>query len=296
MVRLAGEVVVLEDRCPHRLAPLSAGAVVGATLECAYHGWRFEGSGRCVEVPSAGRERAAPPKARCGAPHGVVERHGLVFVALEPPLVELPGVEAFDDPAKVRVELDPFSGRYGAAQLVDNQLDAAHFAYLHRETFGSAQGRAVPDGEIVRSPWGFAMTMEMPIRARNDPLAVSGDHPLEQHRTMRYRYVAPFFVELELGYPVMGGSSVIVFFVQPETAERSTMYVTLLFEQPQGFTDAELAERVAFEYRVVREDLALQERFGDLAMPLDVTVECHVRSDRASLELRRCLAQLVLAP
>ena len=113
---------------------------------------------------------------------------------------------------------------------------------------------------------------------------------------MRYRYLAPFFVELELTCHVMGGSNVIVFFVQPETAERSTMYLTLLLEQPGGFTPDELADRVAFEYRVVGEDLALQERFDDLAMPLDVTTECHVRADRASLELRRVLAQIVHAP
>lgn len=296
VVRIDGEVVVLEDRCPHRLAPLSAGEVVGSTLECAYHGWRFDGTGRCVEIPSVGETGSIPPKARCGAPYGIAERYGLVFVALDAPLVDLPEVDAFSDPTRVRVDLDPFSGRYGAAQLIDNQLDVAHFAYLHRETFGSSEGRVVPGGEIVRYRWGFETTMSIPISGRNDPAVASGDHPVEQHRTMKYRYLAPFFVELELTYPVMGGSNVIVFFVQPETAERSTMYVTLLLEQPGGFTAGELADRVAFEYRVVGEDLALQERFDDLALPLDVTTECHVRTDKASLELRRLLAQIVQAP
>jgi len=296
VVRIDGEVVVLEDRCPHRLAPLSAGEVVDSTLECAYHGWRFDGTGRCVEIPSVGKAASIPPKARCGAPYGIAERYGLVFVALDAPLVDLPEVDAFGDPTRVRVDLDPFSGRYGAAQLIDNQLDVAHFAYLHRETFGSSEARVVPGCEIVRHRWGFETTMSIPITARNDPAAASGDHPVEQERTMRYRYLAPFFVELELTYPVMGGSNVIVFFVQPETPERSTMYVTLLLEQPGGFTAGELADRVAFEYRVVDEDLALQERFDDLALPLDVTTECHVRTDKASLELRRLLAQIVQAP
>ncbi len=296
VVRIDGEVVVLEDRCPHRSAPLSSGAVVGSALECAYHGWRFDGAGRCVEIPSLGATGPFPPRARCGAPYAVVERYGLVFVALEEPLVELPDIGAFGEESRVRVDLDPFSGRYGAAQLIDNQLDVAHFAYLHRDTFGSPDGRAAPSSEIVRQPWGFEARTTVPISARNDPAVASGDHPVEQDRTMTYRYLAPFFVELELAYPVMGGSNVIVFFVQPETAERSTMYVTLLLEQPGGFTPDELADRVAFEYRVVGEDLALQERFDDLAMPLDVTTECHVRADRASLELRRVLAQIVHAP
>ncbi len=41
----------LVDRCPHRNAPLSAGRVVGATVQCGYHGWRFDPAGRCQEVP-----------------------------------------------------------------------------------------------------------------------------------------------------------------------------------------------------------------------------------------------------
>jgi vanillate O-demethylase monooxygenase subunit len=135
--------------------------------------------------------------------------------------------------------------------------------------------------------------MPVAIRATNDPGVAAGTRPIDQERWMHYRYQAPFFVELRLDYPVMGGSNVILFFVQPETAERATMYVTLLFEQPGGFTAEELADRVAFEYRVVAEDLALQERFDQLSLPLDLTAECHVRADRPALEYRRVLGQLV---
>ncbi len=212
------------------------------------------------------------------------------------PFVELPDIGAFGEESRVRVDLEPFSGRYGAALLIDNQLDVAHFAYLHRDTFASPDGRAAPSREIVRQLWGFETKMTVPISARNDPAVAPEDHPVEQDRTTRYRYLAPFSVELELTYPAMGGSNVIVFFVQPETAERSAMYVTLLLEQPGGFAPDALADRVASEHRVVGEDLALQERFDDLAMPLDVTTECHVRVHRASLKLRRVLAQIVHAP
>jgi hypothetical protein len=148
---------------------------------------------------------------------------------------------------------------------------------------------------LKRESWGFSFSMSVPIRATNDPGVATGARPVEQERMMRYRFRAPFFVELELEYPVMGGSNVILFFVQPETAERATMYITMLFEQPGGFSEDELAARVAFEYRVVGEDLALQERFDELALPLDPTAECHVRADRPALEYRRLLADLVRA-
>jgi nitrite reductase/ring-hydroxylating ferredoxin subunit len=46
------------DACPHRLAPLSEGRVVDGQLVCSYHGWTFEGSGKCVRVPQVGERKA----------------------------------------------------------------------------------------------------------------------------------------------------------------------------------------------------------------------------------------------
>jgi len=47
----AGKTHALEDRCPHRQVKLSHGKVIGDNLECAYHGWRFNSTGECAEVP-----------------------------------------------------------------------------------------------------------------------------------------------------------------------------------------------------------------------------------------------------
>jgi len=47
----AGAPVAMQDRCPHRFAPLSRGKVVQGTLECGYHGLTFDGSGHCVRNP-----------------------------------------------------------------------------------------------------------------------------------------------------------------------------------------------------------------------------------------------------
>ena len=46
-----GTVQALENRCPHRQVKLSQGSVVGGELECAYHGWRFNGEGKCSAIP-----------------------------------------------------------------------------------------------------------------------------------------------------------------------------------------------------------------------------------------------------
>lgn len=49
-----GGVRALRDRCPHRFVPLSMGKVKGDSVECGYHGLRFDGSGQCTRNPHAG--------------------------------------------------------------------------------------------------------------------------------------------------------------------------------------------------------------------------------------------------
>ena len=78
----------LEDRCPHRNVALSLGRVVNGTLECRYHGWRFAGSGACVEVPCV--SDGACPKVRSAQTVKVVERQGSVWVCLGEPLTAEP--------------------------------------------------------------------------------------------------------------------------------------------------------------------------------------------------------------
>src|SRR5215471_7455909 len=48
-----GRVLALEDRCPHRQAPLSMGRKEGDSLRCMYHGLKFAPSGKCIEVPGS---------------------------------------------------------------------------------------------------------------------------------------------------------------------------------------------------------------------------------------------------
>src|SRR5262245_56677938 len=58
------------DRCVHRQAPLSEGSLrADGCLVCPYHGWTYDGDGRCVLIPSAGEGAPVPPKARLASAH-----------------------------------------------------------------------------------------------------------------------------------------------------------------------------------------------------------------------------------
>jgi len=285
---------VLPDRCPHRLAPLSAGTMVDGQLRCAYHGWCFDGAGRCVAIPSLGANPAIPKKAHLAPPFGVQERYGILFVALDEPVAPLIDLPVSGDPATRRPTAKDFGGRFGAALLIDNQLDASHFAFVHTGTFGHDSATEIPPYEVLHDPdgWGFSVTMTVAITAGNDPGVAAGLRSLDQHRTMTYRYRAPFQLALDLEYSEMGGSNRIAFFAQPERDDQARMFSVSVLDQPGGFTDEEFAARQAFENLVGEEDRRIQGAFDVLALPLAPDQECPVRADRASVAFRRILSNL----
>lgn len=72
----SGVLNALEDRCPHRFAPLSLGKVVGEELECAYHGLRFALNGGCAFNP----HYSALPTAAKASKFPVTEKFGLIWI------------------------------------------------------------------------------------------------------------------------------------------------------------------------------------------------------------------------
>src|SRR3954469_9075502 len=105
-LREGGEVSAFPSRCPHRLVPLAAGTVVDGTLQCPYHGWRFDAEGRCAEIPSLGEHGATPPRADLPVPWAVDERHGWVWLAPEPPSEPVPPRPAVE-PVAERAPVPP---------------------------------------------------------------------------------------------------------------------------------------------------------------------------------------------
>jgi phenylpropionate dioxygenase-like ring-hydroxylating dioxygenase large terminal subunit len=86
-----GSIVAAPDRCPHREAPLTLGKIEDGRLVCAYHGWTFGDSGRCVAVPSAAPGVPVPPKAHLPAVCAA-ERYGLIWVCLGTPQRDVPRI------------------------------------------------------------------------------------------------------------------------------------------------------------------------------------------------------------
>lgn len=294
LFRAEGDIVAFADRCPHRFSPLSVGHCQDGALQCAYHGWRFDASGRCVEIPALGPGATLPPAARLSPPGGLVTAHGVVFLAPEAPVVPLGTIPEADDPSFEAGELPTLRARASAGLLADNFLDVAHFPFIHAGTFGADEAALVQPYSVTRDGWSFTTEYEHSFANREDPGVAAGLRPLVQMRRLAYRLSAPFHLRLRIDFLDTGGSNVIGFFIQPETADSCRLFTTL-WRDDLGGDRARMDEAVAFEVAVLREDLVMQEAFFDLVLPLDPTAEVHTRADRTTLELRRVLADLVSA-
>jgi nitrite reductase/ring-hydroxylating ferredoxin subunit len=88
LTRLGKKIVLWRDggalrahaaQCPHRGVDLGAGRVLRGELECPYHGFRFDGSGRCVGMPCEGAAKKPPERMRLRA-YPVREERGLAWI------------------------------------------------------------------------------------------------------------------------------------------------------------------------------------------------------------------------
>jgi phenylpropionate dioxygenase-like ring-hydroxylating dioxygenase large terminal subunit len=293
LYRAGRAVLAWTDRCPHRFAPLSLGTVEDGRLRCAYHGWRFGPDGCGEEIPALGARAAVPSRARLRAPAGVAERYGLVWLAPDEPLAPLPDVDGYLGGLEM-VEMPVLETRASAGLLADNFLDMAHFPFVHAATIGAGESTLVEPYSVERAGWSFSASYTHAFSNREDPGVKAGIRPLVQTRRMTYQYHAPFSLLLRLEYLDTGGINTIGFFIQPATAERCRIYSAIWRNDLDG-DPIKAKQAVDFELAVIDEDLQLQSRFADLALPLDPTIEVHTRADRITVELRRVLSDLVAA-
>jgi vanillate O-demethylase monooxygenase subunit len=156
----SGQAVILEDRCPHRGAPISAGEVCGEAIACGYHGFTFDPSGACIHIPGM---RAIPPQARVRA-YPTLERWGWVFVWMGEPAqadpARLPDYHWLVEPGwEGRSEYLSVKAHYGLVR--DNLLDLTHARYVHRKTLGTAAVTEFPVSTEAHGR-GVRVTRHMP--------------------------------------------------------------------------------------------------------------------------------------
>ena len=173
-----GAVHALEDRCPHRRAPLSLGCVLGnGMIQCGYHGWTFDGAtGHLKDIPNLKSDAKFPPVYRALA-FAVAESGGFVRVCLDAKATAPAGTgETLPLSGTVNVALD--HENYIAALFDDPGLVLAirgvrFTPYLAAE-LGIEGGRLVMERSCQwagpRWPSPFSSDFPLGLRIATDPL------------------------------------------------------------------------------------------------------------------------------
>ncbi|MFM9969794.1 MAG: Rieske 2Fe-2S domain-containing protein [Burkholderiales bacterium] len=127
----SGAFHLIDARCAHRGTLLHTGWVEGESLRCMYHGWRYDGSGLCTEIPAEGQTRVHPIHI---AGYPTKTYAGLVFAYLgdaPTPAFDLPRKDALEDASRHLVVLDQ-QWDCNWFQQIENSLDPVHLAFAHR--------------------------------------------------------------------------------------------------------------------------------------------------------------------
>lgn len=147
----SGSLCVLDAYCPHLGAHLGVGGTVdGDTIQCPFHGWRFDGNGVCVDVPYAKRIARTTTAGLTRWP--VVERNGLVMVwhdtAGNPPQWEIPELAEYENDAWTAYCRLRWKVRTNNQALAENAVERAHVRHAHG-AFGAEASQLVIDGPVL---------------------------------------------------------------------------------------------------------------------------------------------------
>jgi vanillate O-demethylase monooxygenase subunit len=135
----SGKVVALDDRCPHRYAPLSKGRIEGEIIRCGYHGACFDENGYCVSIPGQDKVSTSPVLKS----YPLIEKYGYIWIWPGAPKEADKGEsipEGFyigDDPAW-RGRKENILSLRGYYELInDNLFDVTHAEWVHGSTLGA---------------------------------------------------------------------------------------------------------------------------------------------------------------
>ncbi|WP_116368435.1 Rieske 2Fe-2S domain-containing protein [Parahaliea mediterranea] len=151
----SGAIGLVDPACPHLGAHLGhGGEVVGETLRCPFHHWRYDRAGMVKDIPYA---KAIPPKAQdkpCLRSYPVVEANEVIWAWYHPhnlaPHYEVIELAELKDPDWVEQDRYFWTFDSHPQEIAENGVDVAHFKYVHSME-AVPEGETTYDGHIRRS-------------------------------------------------------------------------------------------------------------------------------------------------
>ena len=271
----SGQVALFTDRCPHRGARLSMGRVQGESLQCPYHGWRFDSSGACAAIPA--QPGFQPPASSAACRFDIRQAHGLWWASIGNAQHEPPQL---DHLPKRRLIYGPFDVATSAPRAVENFLDTAHFAYVHEGWLGDAAHPEVPPYEVAHTPDGRPLIERYRAWQPRASATAQGGAWVEY----RYEVLSPYAALLTKQGPEDAPQDSYVIWACPQTPESCRLWFA------QYTTDPDTREEVLrdFQVAIFAQDQPILESQEPKTLPLSGG-EAMSAADRLSAAYRRYL-------
>jgi len=265
--RLDGTPVALEDACPHRLLPMSAGRVEGDNIRCGYHGLLMSSSGETLEMPGGD-----PPRPHiCGKSYSIIEKHRFVWVWIGDPARADPDLlpdMSMNTAAGWRTDGGTYPVKCDYRLLIDNLMDLTHETYVHSSSIGQAEIHDFPiktstEGQVVTCARWMPNIPPAPLYRTRLPADVGN-----VDRWQICKFIAPSAIVIDIGVaPVEERQTIenhdkwrrsyVINLITPET-DRSCWYFWGAARKDNG--DAEdIASRVRGQGAVFQEDVDILE-------------------------------------
>jgi phthalate 4,5-dioxygenase oxygenase subunit len=159
----SGAIGLVDAFCPHRRAPMFFGRNEECGLRCVYHGWKFDKTGTCVDMPSEPPDSLFKTKVTIAA-YPVYEAGGLAWAYMGPPDVQpaYPDYEFVRAPETHRFISKTFED-CNYLQALEGGLDSSHATIMHNMKIGDGSflrdyERLVPQINVERTPYGYNYT------------------------------------------------------------------------------------------------------------------------------------------
>jgi phenylpropionate dioxygenase-like ring-hydroxylating dioxygenase large terminal subunit len=151
----SGKLACLVDQCPHRGVALSKGKLVANQIQCPFHGFEYDTTGRCTFIPANGINSPVPLAFQV-PDYPVHEEYGFIWIWWGEQRADLPKIAFFDSiPADMSYSTIKDHWRTHYSRAIENQLDVVHLPFVHHNTIGRGN-RALVDGPLYR--WECQMT------------------------------------------------------------------------------------------------------------------------------------------
>jgi phenylpropionate dioxygenase-like ring-hydroxylating dioxygenase large terminal subunit len=289
LFRADAGVAAFRDLCIHRGARLSLGKVTPeGHLQCPYHGWEYDRSGRCVRIPACAPGTPIPSSAQALS-YRTTEAYGLVWICLEEPVAPVPPFPRaeYDDPTWHTFFAFSEEWNTSAARVLENFADWSHIPFVHDGVLGDHElPRANPSEVVeVEDETGFS------IRYSYEQLDTSEIYGGGGALSVRREYVIypPFTAHLYKVRPT-GERSLLSLALCPIGPRETKLYLWISRNHDFDRPDDEYRQ---LSLDVFAQDRAIVETQLPEQIPADLKQELHVKvPDAFSVEFRRVLRRL----